>query len=138
MCILITMAAAISSLPFVSLNAPQDTKSAAIPPPLRGGTPPKTLITGRSHICALNAFTPLNSAFLQSKQRENFASEIFQALKPKVHCVKCTRACSLHSLTPLDKKYSSPIYLGAVNARGASRDFGQQRHEYHTPRNYLN
>ena len=40
--------------------------------------------------------------FLQHKQ-EKTLRQIFHVLKPKMHCVKCTRAYSIHSLTPLEK-----------------------------------
>ena len=40
--------------------------------------------------------------FLQHK-REKTLLTIFQALKPKTYCVKCTRAYSIHSLTPVER-----------------------------------
>lgn len=40
--------------------------------------------------------------FLQHK-RKQILRQIFHVLKPKVHCVKCTREYSIHSLTPLEK-----------------------------------
>ena len=40
--------------------------------------------------------------FLQNKH-EKILLAIFQALKPKTHCIKCTRVYNIHSLTPLEK-----------------------------------
>jgi hypothetical protein len=40
--------------------------------------------------------------FLQNKRKKTLLT-IFQALKPKTHCIKCTRAYSIHSLTPVER-----------------------------------
>lgn len=57
--------------------------------------------------------------FLQHK-REKTLLTIFQALKPKTYCVKCTRAYSIHSLTPVERIFFANLSWCRKCQRGIS------------------